>query len=73
MRYLYIDRNWLFNDQDKMVKSIGGWDNMMNENFYEYSMKILNSKKISSLNVSFNNFLKSNYQSLNIEDTKKTL
>ncbi len=73
MRYLYIDRNWLFNDQDKMVKSIGGWDNMMNENFYEYSMKILNSKKINSLNVSFNNFLKSNYQSLNIEDTKKIL
>ena len=71
MRHLYQDRNWLFNDMNKMINSIGGWDNMMSEYFYEYSMKNLNIKKINSIYSSFENFIKSDYQSLTIMDTGK--
>ncbi len=71
MRYLYQDRNWLFDDLDKMIKYIGGWDNMMNENFYHYSMKVLTPKKINSIYKSFDRFIKSDYQSITIKDTKK--
>ena len=71
MRYLYQDRNWLFDDLNEMIKCIGGWDNMMNENFYDYSMKILTPKKINSIYKSFDNFIKSDYQSITVKDTKK--
>ena len=54
-----------------MIKSIGGWDNMMNEQFYKYSMTKLNNQKINTLNISFNKFLNSDYQSISIEDTSK--
>ena len=69
MRHLYQDEKWLFNNPKDMIKSIGGWDNKMNEQFYEYTMKKLNNKKIQNINYSFNKFLKSNYQTITIEDT----
>ena len=69
MRHLYQDEKWLFNSPTDMIKSIGGWDNKMNVQFYEYSMKKLNDKKIQDINYSFNKFLKSNYQTITIEDT----
>ena len=71
MRHLYQDRNWLFDDMNKMINSIGGWDNLMSEYFYEYSINNLNFKKIRSIYHSFESFIKSDYQSLTIEDTNK--
>jgi hypothetical protein len=54
-----------------MIKSIGGWDNMMKEEFYEYMMKSLDEQKIKKIHLFFKNFLKSNYQSINIQDTSR--
>lgn len=71
MRFLYQDRNWLFDKNSKMVSSIGGWDNLMSEKFYKYSMENINEKKILKLDETFENFLKSNYQSISILDTEK--
>tara|TARA_B110001452_G_scaffold149161_1_gene124166 strand:- start:1199 stop:2821 length:1623 start_codon:yes stop_codon:yes gene_type:complete len=71
MRHIYQDRKWLFDNPTNMIKSIGGWDNMMNEQFYKYSMTKLNNQKINTLNISFNKFLNSDYQSISIEDTSK--
>ena len=53
------------------MKKIGGWDNMMNENFYEYVICKLNQKKISNINKTFENFLNSSYQSVTIKDSSK--
>jgi len=44
---------------------------MMNEQFYKYSMTKINNQKINTLYASFNKFLDSNYQTINIEDTSK--
>ena len=71
MRHLYQDRRWLFDDPADMIKKIGGWDNMMNENFYKYAILTLNKNKINDLNKAFKNFLNSNYQSITIKDTSK--
>tara|TARA_B100000795_G_scaffold270073_2_gene262512 strand:+ start:9477 stop:11099 length:1623 start_codon:yes stop_codon:yes gene_type:complete len=71
MRNIYPDRKWLFDNPKNMIKSIGGWDNMMNEQFYKYSMTKINNQKINTLYASFNKFLDSNYQTINIEDTSK--
>ena len=71
MRHLYQDRKWLFDDPIDMIKKIGGWDNMMNENFYEYAICKLNQKKISNINKTFENFLNSSYQSVTIKDSSK--
>ena len=71
MRHLYQDRKWLFDDPIDMIKQIDGWDNMMNENFYKYAITKLNRKKIDNLNITFGNFLNSNYQSLTIKDSSK--
>lgn len=71
MRHLYQDKKWLIDDPENMIKSIGGWDNMMKEEFYEYMMKSLDEQKIKKIHLFFKNFLKSNYQSINIQDTSR--
>ena len=45
MRHIYQDRNWLFDNPSDMISNIGGWDNMMNENFYKYAIMKINKKK----------------------------
>ena len=49
MRNLYQDKKWLIDNPDQMVRSIGGWDNMYTENFYEYIMNTLDSNKIETM------------------------
>ena len=71
MRHIYQDRNWLFDNPSDMISNIGGWDNMMNENFYKYAIMKINKKKIDNLSKSFENFLNSKYQSITIKDTSK--
>ena len=71
MRHLYQDRKWLFDDPIDLIKKIGGWDNMMSENFYKYAICKLNQKKISNINKTFENFLSSSYQSVTIKDSSK--
>ena len=44
---------------------------MMKEEFYEYMMKSLDEQKIKKIHLFFKNFLKSNYQSINIQDTSR--
>jgi len=66
-----VDKKWLIEDPENMIKSIGGWDNMMKEEFYEYMMKSLDEQRIKKIYIFFKNFLKSNYQSINIEDTSR--
>ena len=46
MRHIYQDRNWLFDNPSDMISNIGGWDNMMNENFYKYAIMKINKKKL---------------------------
>ena len=69
MRHLFQDRKWLFSSPETMIKKIGGWDNMMNEQFYDYCIKKINKSKINEIYNSFDKFLVSDYQSLSIEDT----
>ena len=71
MRHLYQDRRWLFDNPIDMIKQIGGWDNMMSENFYRYAICKLNQKKIYDINKTFENFLSSSYQSVTITDSSK--
>ena len=71
MRNLYQDKKWLIDNPDQMVRSIGGWDNMYTENFYEYIMNTLDSNKIETMDKKFEKFLNSKYQSLSIEDSSR--
>ena len=71
MRNLYQDKKWLIDNPDQMVQSIGGWDNMYTENFYEYIMNTLDSNKIETMDKKFEKFLNSKYQSLSIEDSSR--
>ena len=68
---MYQDRNWLFKNIDKLINDIGGWDNMMNEKFYDFAIKNIDLKKIDEINLSFKNFISSKYQSITISDTCK--
>jgi len=71
MRHLFQDRKWLFSKPDEMIKKIGGWDNMMKEQFYDYFIKNVNKSKINQIYNSFEKFILSDYQSLSIEDSNK--
>ena len=56
MRNLYQDKKWLIDNPDQMVRSIGGWDNMYTENFYEYIMNTLDSNKMKQWIKNLKNF-----------------
>ncbi len=71
MRNFYQDKKWLIDNPNKMVNSIGGWDNMYKEEFYEYIMNYLGSNKIKKINEMFKSFINSGYQTLSIEDSSK--
>ena len=49
MRNIFTNSDWMIEDIPKVMKSIGGYPNLANYEFYEYWMKNFNDKKFKKI------------------------
>ena len=59
MRNIFTNSDWMIEDIPKVMKSIGGYPNLANYEFYEYWMKNFNDKKFKKISSILKNHLRS--------------
>ena len=67
MRHILIDKNWIFENYDKMIEEIGGYHNLQSINFYSYWLKYYKKSKINRAEKNIEEFLNSKNQVLEIK------
>ena len=45
MRHMYLDKNWLIDDLEKMIVSVGNYDEQWSCRFYDYWLKNFTENK----------------------------
>ena len=73
MRHLYLDKNWIIQDLNKMLKYVGGYDNMWSHKFYNYYLENLTKQKHKQIIKNIQNFINSKNNYINISHTNKIL
>lgn len=71
MRHMYVDKNWLIDDLEKMIDSVGGYDGQWSYSFYDYWLKNFTENKHNIVIHTIKNFLKSGESAINIRHSEK--
>ena len=71
MRHMYVDKNWLIDDLEKMIDSVGGYDGQWSYSFYDYWLKNFTENKHNKVIHTIKNFLKSGASAINIKHSGK--
>ena len=66
MRHIFLDKNWMFRDLNKMIKFVGSYDKIWSHKLYEYWMKNYDMKKKEKINSQIKNFFNSNDSHISI-------
>ena len=71
MRHLFLEKNWLIEDLNKMLKKVGGYDNQWSYHFYNYWLNNFNKNSHNNIKSSLIKFInsKENYYSI-LHNTK---
>ena len=59
MKNLLSDNNWLTGDYSKMIKKIGGYQNLQSYIFYKFWIKYFDNEKLVNLSKRFDIYLNS--------------
>ena len=59
MHYLYIDKNWFFENVNLLIKNIGGYHNLSSYKIYDEWIKIFSNEYLKKTTKNLENFLKS--------------
>jgi hypothetical protein len=59
MHYLYVDKNWFFENLNLLIKDIGGYHNLSSYKIYDEWTKIFSNEYLKKTTKNLENFLKS--------------
>ncbi len=71
LRNIYPDNNWLFQNYEKFLKIVKGYENIHSKLFYDYWLKYFSEKDKNRIFKSLNNFFKSTDLRISIRNTGK--